>query len=303
MDIQQAKILNALALDGTMLGAAARLGITQPAVSASLGVIEKKLCVKLFTRSRRGLALTEHGREILPLARQMIEISTEIDRYGIGLPSDEGMLRVAGRQGFMQYVFPALMALVRKRYPKIHIEFALSGNQDEVIDALRNGSVDIAFAASPRVKSIHAEVFFQDPVWVAVSRSHPLARKKTVTFPDITLLPFCLPSKDDRLRRPIDTLLRKARAENIFLETNDYTLARNIISEGVCAGFIYAHMLTDHSEEIYPLDIRGFELKRDLTILHRRDDIVPHAETARLFFIAEAKKILTKAARRIGRKR
>lgn len=298
MDIQQANTILELSVEGTMLGAAERLGVTQPAISAALGTVEQKLGIKIFVRSRRGLTLTEHGTNLLPLVRQMLEVNKEIEQFGKQLPMDEGVVRIAGRQGFMQYVFPALLSRLQVKFPKIRIEYALSGDQSEVLDSLRKGIVDFAFAASPKIKSIHAEVFFQDPVWLAVSSNHSLARKRSITFSDLAALPICLPAKNDRLRRPIDALLRKAKARNIVLETNDYTLMRNIISDGQCGGFIYAHMLTRDFKELHPLAVRGFELKRDLTILNRRDDIAPHAETARKFFIAEAMKLLSQAARR-----
>src|SRR5690349_9223513 len=117
MEIQQARIIQALALEGTMLGAADRLGITQPAVSASLGAIEEALGVKLFIRSRRGLTLTQHGTELLPKVRQLLELNASISRYGKALSAEEGNIRVAGRQGFMQHIFPMLLERLYKKYP------------------------------------------------------------------------------------------------------------------------------------------------------------------------------------------
>jgi len=298
MEIQQARIVQALALEGTMLGAADRLGLTQPAVSASLGSLESALGVKLFFRSRRGLTLTHHGTTLLPKVRQLLELNTNITEYGKQLSHEEGSIRIAGRQGFMQYIFPALHGLLRKRYPDIRIEFALSGEQHEVISALQTGAADFAFAASPKIKSISSSVFFHDPVWLAVAPSHPLAKKKTVTLADIKDLEICLPAKHDRLRGTIERFLRKANAKNIVLETNDYTLMRNIILTSECAGFIYAHVLTNDPNELRPLKVKEFTLTRDLTVLHRRDDLAPHAETAMNYMLAEAVRILKKVVTR-----
>src|SRR5262245_10798668 len=103
MEIQQARIVWALALEGTMLGAADRLGITQPAISSSLGALESSLGVKLFLRSRRGLSPTQHGLELLPKVRQLLELNASITRYGKELSREEGSIRIAGREGFMQY--------------------------------------------------------------------------------------------------------------------------------------------------------------------------------------------------------
>lgn len=303
MEIQQARVIQALALEGTMLGAADRLGITQPAVSASLGATEEALGVRLFLRSRRGLTLTQQGSELLPKVRQLLELNASISRYGKELSDEEGSIRVAGRQGFMQHIFPTLLERLYKRYPGIKVEFALSGEQGEVLDALRTGAADFAFAASPKIKSISSEVFFHDPVWLAVSPKHPLASKKAVTLDDVANLQLCLPAKHDRLRGPIERLLRKAGAEKVFLETNDYTLMKNIILTTECAGFVYGHTLTKDPQGLHPLHIREFSLTRDLTVLHRRDDLAPHAETARGFMLGEAVRILNDVVGRVATKR
>jgi LysR family transcriptional regulator, low CO2-responsive transcriptional regulator len=303
MEIQQARIVQALAVEGTMIGAAERLGITQPAVSAALGTVESVLAVKLFLRSPRGLTLTEHGVALLPKVRQLLELNSSISQYGKEISSEEGSIRIAGRQGFMQYIFPLLLDRLRKTYPRIRVDYALSGEQGEVLDALRTGVADFAFAASPKVKSISSEVFFHDPVWLAVSPNHPLAQKKRVVLSDLEELPICLPAKHDRLRGAIERFLRKAGAHNILLETNDYTLMKNIILTGEGAGFIYGHMLTQDAGELRPLHLKEFELTRDLTVLHRRDDLAPHAETARNFILNEAVRILkdvVKQAKRNG---
>lgn len=301
MEIQQAKVVHAISIELTMLGAASRLGITQPAVSASLGALERELGVSLFTRSRKGLSITTHGVALLPKIRQMLELNESVSRYGEQLPTDEGELRIAGRQGFMQYVFPILLKQLRKKYPHITVEYALSGDQVEVIDALRVGAVDLAFAASPKIKSISAEVFYHDPVWLAVSPRHPLAKKRQISKSDLASVPLCLPSKSDRLRKPIDQLLRKSGATKVLIETNDYTLMKNIILSEGCGGFIYAHMLAANISELHPLQLSGFELTRDLTVLHRRDDLSPHAQTARDIMLRDAKDLLDGVLKRIRR--
>ncbi len=295
MDIQYARVFQALVMEGTMLGAAKRLNITQPAISASLASFERELGVSLFHRSRRGLRMTQHGEALLPRIRELVDVADGITQYGKKQSSDSGVLRVSGRQGFMQHIFPILREKLVAQYPKISIEYALSGNQEDVVSALQTGRVDLCFAASPKIKSITAEVFSRDPVWFAVAKEHPLATKKKITENDLTKYGMILPSKSDRLRNSIDIYLRKLKKRpDVIFETNDYTLIRNVIEEGKYVGFIYGHMLASDAKHhrIVPLAIPGFDLVRELTILHRRDDIAPHVQSARDLFVWEAKKLL-----------
>ena len=73
MDIMHARVVSALVREGTMLGAAERLGVTQPAISAALGTFEKELGFTLFYRTRRGLTLTNHGVNLLPKIQKLLD--------------------------------------------------------------------------------------------------------------------------------------------------------------------------------------------------------------------------------------
>ena len=82
-------------------------------------------------------------------------------------------------------------------------------------------------------------------------------------------------------------------------QTNDYTLMRNIIATGACAGFIYSHMLCNPEARntLKPLSIKQLDIWRDLTLLYRRDDLPPHSITAKDLFIKEGRRVLSKYAK------
>lgn len=300
MEVQHAKVVLAIVEESSMVGAAEALGVTQPAISAALGQFEKELGILVFHRSRKGLQLTERGKAVLPFVHDFLESEKDILSLFHIQSKTAGSLRIAGRQGFMQDVFPALLEKLKKKYPAITIESALSGSQAEVIEALQSGRADIAFAPSPKIKSIAAEVFHHDPIRLAVSKHHPLAGKRSISKKDIALLSFCLPSKNDRLRKPIEKFLRQVAAKpSIMIETNDYTVMRNIIAGGMCAGFIYGHMLVNSEARnmLKPLKLKQLDIWRDLTLLCRRDDLPPHGITAKNLFIHESRKLLSKYAK------
>ncbi|MEI8134556.1 MAG: LysR family transcriptional regulator [bacterium] len=299
MEIQQLKVALALVTESSMIGAAERLGVSQPAISASLNNLERELGVILFHRSRTGLRLTESGKLLLPFIKQFLQSESDIASFFKQSNPEAGTIRVAGRQGFMEYVFPDLFNILQKKYPLIKIATALSGNQDEVVEALQAGRADIGFASSPGIKSIVAEVMHHDPIRLAVASGHKLAKKRNVSKNDLSQLAFCIPEKKDRLRQPIERFLsRLGKNLKIVTETNDYTLTRNIITTSECAGFLYSHMFVNPEarKTLVNLKIADLNIYRDLTILHRRDDLSPQAETARKVFIYEGKRILTKYA-------
>ncbi len=297
MEIQQAKVIVAIVQESSMVGAAERLGVTQPAISSALGQFEKEIGVLLFHRSRKGLQLTERGKSLIPSIRKFLESEKEILSLFNIQSSSQGVLRIAGRQGFMEDVFPLLLDELRKKYPGITVESAMSGSQSEVIEALQSGRADIVFAPSPRIKSLAAEIFHHDPIRLAVSKKNPLTKKRIISKSDLAELSYCLPTKNDRLRQPIERFLRQiVKSPKIMTETNDYTLMRNIIATGACAGFIYGHMLCNPEARntLKPLRIKQLDIWRDLTLLYRRDDLPPHGITAKDLLIKESARLLLK---------
>lgn len=70
---------------GSVTEVAEELYISQPAVSKALRNLEEELKLKLFYRDRRkGLILTDSGREILLIARQMEELEERMYQTPIG---------------------------------------------------------------------------------------------------------------------------------------------------------------------------------------------------------------------------
>lgn len=276
MTLQQIEICDRLAALGSFNAVARNLGVTQPAISSALANLEQELGVTIFLRSRSGIELTRTGRELLPLMKSMIGLSNEIVHRTSTMPNDRGSLRIAGRQGFMQYIFPALLAQLRRSFPLIKVESALSGEQSEIIEALQTGRADLAFAADPGIKSIHAETIFRDPVYVCRPKlARGVAHQSSHHY--------CLPTSADRLRKPLERVIRALDKNPIIaFESDDYTLLGKLIASGLFSGPVYGHMFLDPSirSSVKPIASASEPLFRDLTVLHRRDDILPHVTTA-----------------------
>lgn len=297
MDIQHVRVFLALAEEGTMAAAARRLSVTQPAVSFTLGAFERELGYPLFVRSRKGLALTSQGEALRPMAEQMLEIAQAMQSSGSRKAADRGEIRIAGRQGFVQYVLPHAISTLAKQLPGIHVVQVLTGEQEEVVDLLRSGRVDVAFAAAPNLKSIAAHVIYDDPVRIAISSESDLAKKKRITLADMAGLTYCLPTRSDRLRPSIDRFLRTLpHKPSILLETNDYSFMKRLIGQGLCSGFVYGHMLATEGDLI-ALDAPGFRVSRELTVLHRHDDLAPHAKRYVDALVEEIRRELEKQKR------
>ncbi|CAN0487041.1 unnamed protein product, partial [Scytosiphon promiscuus] len=77
IDWDKLRVFKVVAELGSMTSAAARLRESPPTVSRKIDELEEFLSSKLFTRSTRGMELTETGKTVLRYARQMEESANE----------------------------------------------------------------------------------------------------------------------------------------------------------------------------------------------------------------------------------
>lgn len=177
MDIVQLKHFISVAQTLSFSEAARRNGVTQPAVSHSIGELEKQLSAKLFERNKRSVMITDAGRELLPSAIEMVDIAEKaafrIRRMETG---EEGSISVAALTTSSS-VLSQCIAMFSKRHPNVTIDISFNSGASQSV-AFADTKYDIHFAVRemvPAGNSFHSIVSHTDHLCVAVPSDHPLA--------------------------------------------------------------------------------------------------------------------------------
>jgi DNA-binding transcriptional LysR family regulator len=160
--------------------AAQRLHVAQPAVSQQLQRLEKQLGVRLFERTRHHVALTTAGEYVLPYARQALAATAAVSDAAREAAGDAPVsLEVAFTPG-VHYLAERVLAAFARTRPDVHVR-AIADNTGAISRLVSGGSVELAlgFASSP-THGVHRERLCDEPVVVAVSRTHPLASRVSV---------------------------------------------------------------------------------------------------------------------------
>jgi len=124
-----------LAGAGSLSAAARELGITTPAVSKHLALMESRLGVSLVVRTTRRMGLTPEGELYLENARRILgEIDAMEEVLGVSKATPKGLLRVNATLGFgRSHVAPLISRFVRK-YPQVEVQLQLSVNPPPLTD-------------------------------------------------------------------------------------------------------------------------------------------------------------------------
>ncbi len=116
-----------LAASGSLGAAGRELGITTPAVSKHLALMESRLGVSLLNRTTRRMSLTQEGATYLQYARRILgEIDEMEQSIGVAKETPRGLLRVNATLGFGRSQVAPVVSRFVKRYPQVEVLLQLS---------------------------------------------------------------------------------------------------------------------------------------------------------------------------------
>ncbi|NEA86668.1 LysR family transcriptional regulator [Streptomyces sp. SID7958] len=156
--------------------AAARLFITQSALSQQIRSLEKRLKVALFERSSRAVALTSAGRALLPDVRAAVEAMERL-RWAANAQGRHlsGLVRVGtiGAEAAMPHTRAVLQAL-RREHPRLEIQL-LGLNFVDQLGALYRREADVVFLRPPVPDDIELHHLATEPRVACLPSGDPLA--------------------------------------------------------------------------------------------------------------------------------
>lgn len=153
IDPADLEFFSVLASTGSLSAAARELGITTPAVSKHLALMESRAGVSLVNRTTRRMSLTHEGEVCLAHARRVLAEIDDLEQLlGAAKATPKGLLRVNATLGFGRIHVAPLISRFVKRYPDIEVQLQLSVDPPPLTDD--SFDVCIRFGAPPDARVI-----------------------------------------------------------------------------------------------------------------------------------------------------
>jgi DNA-binding transcriptional LysR family regulator len=173
---------------GSFAGAARRLGLSQQALSASIGNLEKELSVELFHRTGMQTVPTAYGNLLLKHAQLL---DGEADRALTALrqyrEADVGEVRIGVGESFAGHIAPLAINRLLKRSPQITVWITENYTQF-LLDQLQEGKLDFVAGTQPagwrETPDLEQEYMFETRDVVFARAAHPLAGRKKLKIAD-----------------------------------------------------------------------------------------------------------------------
>lgn len=220
MDFRRIQHFVHIAELGTLSKAAERLNIVQPALSQSLKRLEDELGVLLYTRSRRGMELTESGHMFLKYAYGILnQFNRAKESLSATAETPRGQVSVAMTASVLQVLTVPVCEQLNNHYPdiRLNIEAGLAGNIQQGFEA---GLYDLvlSYLARPDA-SIHMEALIEEDLFLTTPFD-PSNEGADITFSELDGVPLIIP-QDQHGVGPL--IARYAKAQRIKITTAHVT--------------------------------------------------------------------------------
>jgi DNA-binding transcriptional LysR family regulator len=286
MEMMQLEIFVAVVEEGSVHAAAERVYRSQPAVTMSLKKLEEEMGATLFDRSQRhdfllttaGEILYSYGTRLLNLRNEAIASLEALTKL------KQGYLRIGANESTNSYLLPELTQVFHERYPNIKIE-VVCDHTDSLLRQLKERRLDLGLLAYvPADHGLEAQPLVRDEVVLIMSPGHQLAQRDSVSVKKLEKESVIVESHPSSLRqRVVEAFERSATPLNIRVESATIETIKKMVAKKVGVGFVPLMCVREEvgRHELIIMPVEGFQLKRTLWAVRRREG--PHSHAAEAF--------------------
>ncbi|TCV94071.1 DNA-binding transcriptional LysR family regulator [Luteibacter rhizovicinus] len=231
---RQLEVFVAIALDGSVRAAAERLYLSQPAASMALAELERQLGSPLFAREKGRLRLNARGRELLPLAQELIERFAELERRaGDASAALSGELRVGASNTVGNYLVGDLLGPFASAHPGVSLRLGVA-NTARIAEGVLDHAYDVGCVEGPVTHpSLDVRPWREDWLAVCVRPDHRLAGKPRLRREDFAGERWVLRERGSATRAMSERALAELPAGTTVLELDQSEAIKQAVIAGL----------------------------------------------------------------------
>lgn len=188
LELRHLQALAAVAETGSFGRAAAALGFSQSAVSQQIAALERAIGQAVFDRpgGPRPVTLTPAGSLLLDRSTEILDkVQVTLADLEALRAGERGTVRLGTFQSVSQRIAPLMIARLRRLRPEIEVVLHESDNQDDLVERLMAGELDLSFlvsgpggsgginSSSEPPTGLHLEQLFHEPYLVLAPADEP----------------------------------------------------------------------------------------------------------------------------------
>lgn len=235
------RIFYTVATNESISKAANELYISQPAVSKSIKKLEEELGGNIFKRTKKGVTLTEEGKELFKYVKSGMEYLNNAEvKFKNLMKLESGKLRIGINTTLVREFLLPYLKKFHKLHPKIVIEIS-TGNNNYLLKKLKDGFIDIMvlnlpFKVNDEIKIIECKKVHD---FFCVNEEYKYLVDQKISINDLNKYPLILQGKGSNTRDFLDEYLNK---HNICLipsmSLTSFSLVKDFTLNGFGIGYL-----------------------------------------------------------------
>ena len=274
VSLRQIAYFKAIGEVGSFRGAAERLGVTQPTLTAQIATLEDSLGVKLFERTRSGAIPTVEARELIPVCNRIQEeVQSFVDTAHGFTGGEPGTYRIGVTPTLGPYLLPQVLPEIHERFQELRL-FVREGVPAELSQDLRGAKHDLILSTQP-IADVGLEIspLFREPLKLVLPLDHRLANKEVINRTDLVGEEVLTINEHHLYHRQVTELCQTlgATTRRDFEGTSLDTL-RQMVVMGMGITFLPSLYVASEIRESDPLrvtDVFGVNMYRDHALAWR----------------------------------
>ncbi len=241
MKLLQMKYFQTVCRYGSITKAAEELFVSQPTISFCIKELEEEFGVKLFHRRHNRLQLTVEGAFFLDKINYILQSVDALTSQMKNMGTNRNHVKIAVPAMISTFLFPQIFNAYNELYPDLELEMLETGSMQarKLVDAnsvdlgitILDGAVEDAYNLVPLVKT---ELVF------CVSKKHPLANHKTISFKQLADQQIILFKADSYQNIFIKRAFSEVGVQpNILLYSSQLYTIKEFLSYGNVGAFLY----------------------------------------------------------------
>lgn len=265
IDFELYRIFYTVANNKNITKASEELNISQPAISKSIKNLENQLGGQLFVRTKRGVTLTEEGKEFYNYIKHAIEyISNAESKFTELINLETGCIKIGISVTLTKEFLLPYLDIFHKLYPKIDIKI-ITDISYELFNKLRNGLIDII------ILNLNDENYGQDINIIkckkitdcfVVNKSFVNLLNKEISIKELNNYPLILQAKGTNTRKFLDNF---AKENDTILKPNIELASYSLVVEFAKIGLGIGYVTKDYiKKELKNKDLFEIKLKEKI---------------------------------------
>ncbi len=259
--------------------AAEVLFMSQPAISKHIKALETFYKTTLFERKGNTIQLSRGGALLLKRLTEAKKIQNELE-FEMSILNDQltakGQLKLGASTTVALYIIPKILSAFHQKYPEVKISL-LNRNTDTIVKALIDNNIDIGIVEGKKKNaSILYEPFVTDEVIAVCSAKSPLAKKKSLTIPEIKNYRVVLREQGSGTLAALKYNLEKNGLKlselNVHVRLAGTEALKNFLREDTCLGFLPRGSILKELKagDLCIVKIENFQIVRNFFFIQRR---------------------------------